>query len=383
MRTLALALAIVATATPAMAQSGGVENELIAVVETTRGDIFIQLFPDIAPITVASFSNLAKRGYYDGLKFHRVIANFMIQGGDPQGNGMGGPGYKFEDEFNPGLRHDGPGVLSMANSGKRTNGSQFFITHGPTPHLDDKHSVFGRVLSGQDVVNAVEQGDEIKSIVIFGDCTSLFTANKKHLDSWNATLDKSFPAKASAMNAAKMEQCGTKIGGFAGQCGAFRKKIEVAATKGLEDKKAKEMAAELAKKGMQPQIDAARALLLQKEVDLSNARQTESGLWIVTTEQGDGASPEPTDRVEVHYTGWLVTGTKFDSSVDRGVPAKFPLNGVIKGWTEGVGQMQVGGSCYLVIPPEMGYGARGVPRAGIPANGVLVFQVQLLGIEGK
>jgi peptidyl-prolyl cis-trans isomerase B (cyclophilin B) len=137
-----------------------------ATFKTSKGDIRIQLHDDKTPKTCANFEKLCADGFYDGLAFHRVIADFMIQGGCPDGNGTGGPGYKFDDEFDPSLTHDGPGVLSMANSGPNTNGSQFFITHVATPWLDGKHSVFGHVIEGQDVVNAVQQGDVIEGISI-------------------------------------------------------------------------------------------------------------------------------------------------------------------------------------------------------------------------
>ncbi len=138
----------------------------VATIEMDRGTIRLELFDDKAPKTVANFERLAGEGFYDGLKFHRVIADFMIQGGCPKGTGTGGPGYTFEDEFHPDLRHDGPGVLSMANAGPNTNGSQFFITHVATPWLDGKHTVFGRVLSGQNVVDSVEQGDVMNRVVV-------------------------------------------------------------------------------------------------------------------------------------------------------------------------------------------------------------------------
>ncbi len=138
----------------------------VATIVTKRGTIRIQLHADKAPKTVANFEKLAKEGFYDGLKFHRVMADFMIQGGCPQGTGHGGPGYKFADEFHPDLKHDKPGVLSMANSGPNTNGSQFFITHVATPWLDKKHSVFGQVIEGQDVVNKIKQGDVMKKVAI-------------------------------------------------------------------------------------------------------------------------------------------------------------------------------------------------------------------------
>ncbi len=165
-------------------------NELTAVITTTKGDIQVTLFPAEAPLTVANFVNLAQRGYYDGLTFHRVIANFMIQGGDPTGTGSGGPGYRFADEFHPSLRHTSAGTMSMANSGPGTNGSQFFITHGPTTHLDDKHSIFGKVSSGQDVVDAIAQGDVMTTIVIEGDASSLLAAQKEQVDGWNRILDR-------------------------------------------------------------------------------------------------------------------------------------------------------------------------------------------------
>ena len=138
----------------------------VATIKTNRGSIRLKLHDDKAPKTVANFEKLAKKGFYNGLKFHRVIADFMIQTGCPDGTGRGGPGYRFADEFHPTLKHDGPGVLSMANAGPNTNGSQFFITHVATPHLDGKHSVFGRVLEGQDVVNAIRQGDILEQVTI-------------------------------------------------------------------------------------------------------------------------------------------------------------------------------------------------------------------------
>ena len=166
----------------------GTENDLTAVITTAKGDIRITLFPNDAPLTVANFVNLIQRGYYNGLTFHRVIADFMIQGGDPTGTGRGGPGYNFADEFSPSLRHNSAGILSMANAGPGTNGSQFFITHGPTPHLDDRHSVLGKVSSGQEVVNAVAQGDVMEKVVIEGDASPLLAAQKALVDGWNQIL---------------------------------------------------------------------------------------------------------------------------------------------------------------------------------------------------
>ncbi len=168
---------------------------LKAIMQTNKGAINITLFADQTPVTVANFVNLAKRGYYNGLKFHRVINDFMIQGGCPDGNGMGGPGYEFEDEFSKDLRHDKPGILSMANAGRATNGSQFFITHVPTPHLDGNHTVFGAVVSSEDqkVVDSIVKGDIIEKVTIEGDASALLEQVKEKVAKWNQVIDKRFP----------------------------------------------------------------------------------------------------------------------------------------------------------------------------------------------
>jgi peptidyl-prolyl cis-trans isomerase B (cyclophilin B) len=171
------------------------EENLMVTIETSKGTIKAELFADKTPITVANFINLANRGYYNGLSFHRVIQDFMIQTGDPLGNGTGGPGYTFTDEFDATLKHDSPGILSMANRGPNTNGSQFFITHKETPWLDNKHSIFGKVTTGQDVVNKIAQGDKMLKVTIEGDTTELMKNAEKHLTNWNATLDREFPVK--------------------------------------------------------------------------------------------------------------------------------------------------------------------------------------------
>ena len=164
---------------------------LAATFQTSKGPIQVRLFDDKAPVTVASFVNLVRRGFYDGLNFHRVIGDFMIQGGCPHGTGTGGPGYRFEDECHPDLKHDAPGKLSMANAGPGTNGSQFFITHVPTPWLDGKHTIFGEVASADDqaVVNAIRQGDTIEKITIEGDAAPLLAAQSGRVQQWNAVLD--------------------------------------------------------------------------------------------------------------------------------------------------------------------------------------------------
>jgi peptidyl-prolyl cis-trans isomerase B (cyclophilin B) len=166
------------------------EENLKANIKTSKGTIELELHAEETPVTVANFANLAKRGFYNGLSFHRVIPNFMVQGGCPLGTGTGGPGYKFEDEFRPSLKHTGPGILSMANAGPGTNGSQFFITHVQTEWLDNRHTVFGKVLKGQEVVDSIAGGDKIESIEIVGDTSALFEAQKARIDEWNAVLDK-------------------------------------------------------------------------------------------------------------------------------------------------------------------------------------------------
>ena len=170
--------------------------DIRAVMHTDRGDIDLTLFPSKAPVTVASFVNLARRGFYNNLTFHRVIPGFMAQGGDPNGTGTGNPGYRFEDEFSPTLRFDKAGLLAMANSGPGTNGSQFFITYAPTPHLNDHHTIFGRVTKGQgDVVMNLKNGDHITGFDVLDSTDALFAAEGTRLTEWNATLDKKGAAK--------------------------------------------------------------------------------------------------------------------------------------------------------------------------------------------
>lgn len=164
-------------------------QDIKITLKTEKGDIKATMFASKVPVTTANFLNLATRGYYDGITFHRVISDFMIQGGDPTGTGMGGPGYKFEDEFLPELKHDKPGIFSMANAGPRTNGSQFFITHVATPHLNGRHSVFGEVTEGQDVVDSIAQGDKITGIEIHDSTDALFKDQADRISDWNSKLD--------------------------------------------------------------------------------------------------------------------------------------------------------------------------------------------------
>lgn len=189
-------------AEPEPAQSSNEESteamsQLAVTLSTTKGDIHINLYADKTPLTVANFINLAQRGYYDGLTFHRVIPDFMIQGGCPLGTGTGDPGYRFEDEIDPSLKHDGPGVLSMANAGPGTNGSQFFITHLETPWLDGKHTVFGKVAgpADQSVVDSIAKGDKINSVKIEGDTSALLGSQSDRVAQWNTVLDQRYPKK--------------------------------------------------------------------------------------------------------------------------------------------------------------------------------------------
>ena len=184
-----LALAAIFTTTTRAADPTPVKDIRI-ILHTNKGDIEGTLFASKVPMTVANYLNLSKQGLYDGVVFHRVIANFMIQGGDPTGTGMGDRGYKFGDEFDPSLKHTKPGIFSMANAGPGTNGCQFFITHVPTPHLDGKHSVFGEVTKGQDVVNKIEKGDKITKVEVLDPTDDLFKAQSANIEKWNASLKK-------------------------------------------------------------------------------------------------------------------------------------------------------------------------------------------------
>ncbi|WP_178988968.1 peptidylprolyl isomerase [Winogradskyella schleiferi] len=309
------------------------QDGLYAKFNTTKGEILVNLEFEKAPGTVGNFVALAEGNlensakpqgnpYYDGLKFHRVIPDFMIQGGCPQGTGTGNPGYKFDDEFHPDLKHDGPGVLAMANSGPGTNGSQFYITHVATDWLDGKHTVFGNVVEGQDVVDAISQGDKIESLEIIrqGD-------------------------KAEKFNAIE----------------AFRT---------FEGSREKRIAAE--REAASAELDK-----LAQGFD-----ETESGLRYKIIQKGEGKKAEKGNTVSVHYKGQLADGTVFDSSYKRNSPLDFQVGvgQVIPGWDEGICLLNVGDKARLVIPSDLAYGAAGAGGV-IPPNAVLVFDVELMDVK--
>ena len=308
---------------------------LYADLETSKGNIILELYYEQVPTTVSNFVALAEgnhpvvddqhegKRYYDGLKFHRVIEDFMIQGGDPTGTGSGGPGYQFDDEFNEELKHDGPGVLSMANAGPGTNGSQFFITHVETPWLDGKHSIFGKVNSGQDVVDKIEQDDIIKTVKVIriGEAA------------------KSFNAPENFEN-------------------YISEKSEADILRAEAEKESLEKLSE----GMQ---------------------ETESGLKYKISKEGTGPNAKKDDLLSVHYSLQLVDGSEIDSSFTRGAPIEFTcgVGQVIKGWDEAMQLLNKGSKARLIIPSELGYGAVGAGNGVIPPNATLIFDVELVDIK--
>lgn len=308
-------------------------NGLFATISTSKGEIKIKLEFEKTPGTVGNFIGLSLglinnsikplgEAFYNGLKFHRVINDFMIQAGCPFGTGTGDPGYKFDDEFHSELKHDRPGVISMANAGPSTNGSQFFITHVETPWLDNKHTVFGNVIDGMDVVNSISQNDEITSVKI------------------NAVGDK-----AKAFDAAK----------------AF------------ED----------FNKSKADRINKENENELKILKDLSKGfSKTSSGLLYKLEKENNSHKPSNGNKVKVHYKGMLLDGTVFDSSFKRNQPIEFTLGvgQVIKGWDEGISLLGIGDKASFIIPSDLAYGASGAGGV-IPPNATLVFEVELISAE--
>ena len=308
------------------------DNGLYAKFLTSKGDILIKLEHNKTPGTVGNFIALAKgdlensikkqgEPYYDGLKFHRVIPDFMIQGGCPLGTGTGNPGYKFDDEIHKDLKHDSPGILSMANAGPGTNGSQFFITHVPTPWLDGKHTVFGKTVDGQSVIDSIAQDDIIESIEIIavGDDAKSFNAVE-----------------------------------------AFRK-FEGARAKRIEEEEA--------------------AAQIELDKHSKGFEITKSGLRYQIIQNGSGIIPEKNNTVSVHYKGQLIDGTVFASSYKRNQPIEFKLGvgQVIPGWDEGISLLKVGDKARFVIPSYLAYGSQGAGGV-IPPNANLIFDVELVKI---
>ena len=309
------------------------QDGIYAKFNTAKGAILVKLTHDKTPGTVGNFVGLAEgqlenkakpmgQPFYNGLKFHRVIPDFMIQGGCPQGQGTGGPGYQFDDEFHPELKHDKPGVLSMANSGPGSNGSQFFITHVPTTWLDGKHTVFGHVVEGQDVVDAVAGDDSLDSIEIIRVGTEA--------EKWNAIE-------------------------------------EFISFKGGREKR------------MSLQKQAAEDAMEKLAAGFS---KTESGLRYQIIQKGSGKQAEKGKKVSVHYQGALENGQVFDSSYKRKQPIDFQLGvgQVIEGWDEGIALLQVGDKARFVIPSYLGYGSSGAGGV-IPPDATLVFDVELVDVK--
>jgi peptidyl-prolyl cis-trans isomerase A (cyclophilin A) len=307
-------------------------NGIFAKFTTPKGEILVQLEHEKAPGTVGNFVALAEGNlensakgqgtpYYDGLKFHRVIPEFMVQGGCPQGTGTGNPGYKFDDEFHPDLKHDAPGKLAMANSGPATNGSQFYITHVPTPWLDGKHTVFGTVIDSQDIVDAVAQGDAMKVEII------------------------RVGADAEAFNAIE----------------AFR------TFEGSREKR-------------EAEVKAKQKSLLDSVA--AGYEETKSGLRYQILQKGTGKQATKGANVSVHYKGQLLDGTVFDSSYKRKEPIDFAIGvgQVIAGWDEGIQLLKVGDKARFVIPSHLAYGESGAGGA-IPPNATLIFDVELMSVK--
>lgn len=348
-------LMVFALLSAGIATAGGtkkpkLEPGIYAEFTTPKGVILCVLEYKKVPMTVANFVGLAEgkltimdtisytKPFYNGLKFHRVIKDFMIQGGDPDGNGSGGPKHRFYDEFDPSLKHSGPGILSMANSGPATNGSQFFITHKETPWLDGKHSIFGHVISGQDVVNAIEQDDAMTTVKII--------RVGKEAKKWDAS--KAFNevyGKIKAEELMKEEQM----------------------------KKIASMSEEEYKKYMYAEVLA----------KYPTAKLSPSGLVYVIENEGTGDKPVKGNQLSVHYRGtFRADGKQFDASYDRGQPMAFKYieNKMIPGFEEGIGMLGKGGKAKVFIPYFQAYGKNGRPGA-IPPYSDLVFDIEIVDLN--
>ena len=309
------------------------DSGLFAEIKSNKGDILLKLEYIKTPITVANFVSLAEgnndyvssefknKKFYNGITFHRVISDFMIQTGDPTKTGSGGPGYRFNDEITD-LTHYKPGILSMANAGVNTNGSQFFITHKATPWLDGKHTVFGEVIKGQNVVDSIEQNDIIEKLSII----------KKGKE-------------AKMFNAPKV------ISNY------FEEKEKIIEKRRYEEEE-----------------------LIKNIVE--GMTKTSSGLWYKIIKNSIKPKPKNGEMVKVHYTGMLLNGEVFDSSYSRNMPIEFILGTgrVIKGWDEGISLIPIGASAKLVIPSNLAYGERGAGGV-IPPNSTLIFEIEV--IESK
>ncbi|HEB49473.1 MAG TPA: peptidylprolyl isomerase [Desulfobulbus sp.] len=332
-----IAVLLVFSGQPATARNKEMKDGLYARIQTPKGSILLRLYYDKTPLTVINFVGLAEgtmhlggskpvgTPFYDGLKFHRVIPDFMIQGGCPLGTGSGGPGYTFPDEIVSSLKFNGPGVLAMANAGPGTNGSQFFITHTATPHLNGRHTIFGHVAEGQDVVNAIEEGDTIEHVEIIrvGRDAERFRTDQ-------AAFDHELTRIREEENKAKKKE-----------------------------------------------RDRITKMIRQKWPE---AHHTRSGMYYETLKEGEGEKPRPGTTISVHYTGrLLLNGRKFDSSYDRGEPIRFEVGTgrVIRGWDEALLHMKKGEKRTLIIPPELAYGNRGAGGV-IPPGAWLVFDVELV-----
>lgn len=321
---------------------------LYAVMETTKGTMTIELYEKDAPMTVANFVGLAEgtkenkakplgTPYYDGIIFHRVIKDFMIQGGDPDGKGTGGPGYDFEDEFFSDKRHDKKGVLSMANAGPGTNGSQFFITEVPTPWLDGRHTIFGQVIKGLEVIDSIANVEK-------------------------GPMDR--PLEDVVINKVSIVRKGDAYKNYDGG-----KAFEAAK---LQHKRKMEEALAKEKAELQKEIDRQTELT-------AKAQKTESGLMYFIEKEGNGELPKHGETLEVHYTLRLKDGKVLDSSYDRNMPltAQVGITSLIPGWMEALTLFKKGSKVFLIIPPELGYGAQGAGGV-IPPNATLYFDMEIL-----